>query len=318
MTRSGLILSVLLSWGGGQARADALTDAAALGDAMVAAADAVADARAIYMSGDQVAALAVLIPAADGGNMRAQNIVGASYQHGNGVAADAGLALHYLSLAAAQLYPPALHNLGYLYEVGMPGLAPDPVAARAWYARASALDFAPSMGNLGSLMLRGIGGPVDLNGAIRNLERGVGLDDSNAAEWLGYAYATGQGVAVDLVQARHSYEIAAVTGSGPAATEYAGMLERGEGGPVDLPDAMRFYQRGIAADDADAGIGAAWLVFENADIFPDHAEGVSYCLWALAQAAESDRALWQDSCDEAAALLDPLELRVAQKRADRL
>ena len=334
MTRYGLMMALALTLDAGPGRADVMADTAARAnlmaaaaelaalvdairraDAMAAAAEAAADAREMFMAGDQSGGLALLIPLAETGNMRAQNIVGAAYQYGRGVPMDATLALHYLSMSAAQLYPPALFNLGYLYEVGMQGIPANPVAARTWYTRAAALDYPPALGNLGSMQIQGIGGPVDTVAGFRNLDRGATLDDSNAIEWLAFAYATGIGIEIDLVSARRYYAMAAAIGEPAMAADYAGMLERGEGGPVDLHGAMTAYLHAVAGGNAYAGIGAAWLHFDHPDLFPDYVQGVGYCLWAAAHAGPEDVAEWTASCDDAARDLTANERRQAEKFA---
>ena len=287
---------------------------AALGGAPLWA-DAVADAREVYIAGDYAAALAVLMPEAEAGHARAQNLVGASYQYGNGVPVDAVQARRWFEASAAQGYPPAMHNLGYLYEVGMDGLPPDLVQARAWYEQAAALDYPPSLGNLGGFYVNGLGGPVDLEEARRMVLRGVQLDDSNAIEWWAWMHATGTGVPQDMNIARQYYEIAALFGAQTAQNEFGGMLERGEGGPQDLPRAMDFYLRALAQGEAYAGINAAWMHFDHPDLFPDQVQGVAYCLWAVEHALPEDVQEYATACEEAAQDLTPDQRRVAEKRA---
>lgn len=110
-------------------------------------------ARDQFMAGDAGPALEVLRPLAEGGAVRAQNILGTAYQYGDGVGVDAVQALRWFGMAAAQGYPTAMHNLGYLYEVGMPGQPANLALARSWYQRAAALDYGPSLGSFGGLLL---------------------------------------------------------------------------------------------------------------------------------------------------------------------
>lgn len=283
-----------------------------------AAADALGDARELYLSGQWEEALTVILPAAEAGHPRAQNIVGAAYQYGQGLPADPVAAERYFRMAADQGYPPALHNLGVLYERGMAGLQSDMAVARSWYERAAALDYGPSMGVLGGMYLEGTGGPADLVEAFRILDSGVRLGDRTAFEWLAYAHVQGLGTDPDLAEARRNYEIAAVMGSAFAQNAYGEMLERGEGGPQDLNLAMTFYRRAIAGDEAYAGVNAAWLVFENPEVFPDRVDGMAYCLWAVEAAEGADREEYREACDIEAEGMSEADLRLARKRAEGL
>ena len=275
-------------------------------------------AREQFVAGDHAAALAILRPLAEGGAVRAQNILGTAYQYGNGVAADQALALQWYGRAAGQGYPTALHNLGYLFEVGMPGLQPDQQMARSYYQQAGALDYGPSLGNLGGMMLVGIGGPVDHAGAIAVLRRGVQMGDPNAVEWLAWASVTGSGVPEDMSQARRLYEIAALHDRPNAANEYGMLLADGQGGPVDLVRAMQFYEQAVAGDIGYAGINAAWMIFDHPDLFSDHVLGLAYCFWAVAIATEPDRTDYDIACNEAAQDYTSAEVAAARKRAQSL
>lgn len=275
-------------------------------------------ARDQFISGDPVPALAVLRPLAEGGAVRAQNILGAAYQYGEGVAADPAQALDWYGRAAAQGYPTALHNLGYLYEVGMPGLPPDLTLARSYYQQAGALDYGPSLGNLGGMMLIGQGDPVDTVGALAVLRRGVQMGDPHAVEWLPWAHLTATGLPEDLAEARRLYEIAALQNRPNAANELGMMLESGQGGPADLPRAMLFYEQAVAGDITYAGINAAWMIFDQPELFPDRVLGLAYCYWAVANAVAPERTEYQTACDEVAADYSQGEIQQARKRAGNL
>lgn len=139
----------------------------------------VAAARLLYLDGRYEAALQVLIPAAEAGNARAQNIVGAAYQYGNGgLPVDAQKALQYFGLSAAQDFPSSHHNLGVLYENGMAGLVPDMQVARAYYEQSVAMGWVGSFEDLAHLLRDGIGGPADIPRAIDLLEQGRAQGDA--------------------------------------------------------------------------------------------------------------------------------------------
>jgi uncharacterized protein len=275
----------------------------------------VADARELFLQGDYAAAMAVLQPAADAGHMRAQNLVGAAAQYGNGAPQDAATALRYLTLSADQGYPPALNNLGYLYEGGMPGVPIDLVKARDFYARAAALDYAPGISGLAQMMVNGEGGEIDLVQALRHFTRAAELGNPMAFEWLGWMNRTGTGMPENFAAARHNYQLAGMLGITAAWNEYGVLLEQGSGGDIDLRGAMDAYQQAIAGGFGGGGINAAWLVFENPDLYPDQVQGLAYCFWAVAHAAPADLAEYTQSCDEVAAGYSATDRRLAEKAA---
>lgn len=278
--------------------------------------DEVADARDAFVAGDYAAALGILVPAADAGHMRAQNIVGSAYQYGHGLPVDAQNAVRHFEMAAAQGYPPAMHNLGVLYQRGMEGLAPDLVQARAWYARGAALDYGPALSGLGILQLRGDGGPEDPEGALRSLHRAVELGDPLGHEWLAHVHYSGAaGLKPDLELARHYMTIAALQGQAAAQNDLGQMHERGEGGPLDMDRALELYRQAILGGHVYAAINAAWLIFDNPDRFPDRVEGLAMCFVAVARATGEERDEYAAACGEMAATFAPEDRRAAEKRA---
>jgi len=278
----------------------------------------VADVREIFLSGDYATGFPLMLPLAEAGHPRAQNLIAAAYQYGHGVSADAAQAVRYFELSRAQGYPPAMHNLGVLYQNGMVGLAVDPARARAFYAEAAALDYGPSMTGYGGYLINGTAGPADVVNAIRMFERAAELGDRDAHEWLGYVYEDGIGVQPDLKTARHHYIIAATLGLGTAQNTAGYLLEFGDGGEIDLDRALDFYFSAIQQDLGEAGVNAAWLIFDNPTRFPDQVEGLSYCYWAVENALPEQREEYRVACDEVAAGFTPSEQRLARKAAAAL
>jgi uncharacterized protein len=278
----------------------------------------VADGRELFLGGDEAAGLAILMPEAEAGHPRAQNIVGAAYQYGRGVPVDAVLAQQWLGRAADQGFPAAIHNLGVLFELGMEGLPSDLTRARAYYRQAAALDYGPSLGEYGQAAYEGTGGPVDLRAAVDSFRRGAELGDRLATEWFGYVHTTGEGVDVDLAEARRLYQISALMGSSWAQNEFGQMLEQGDGGPQDMAGALAMYEQAVAGDEAYAGINAAWLIIENPEVFPDQVQGAAYCLWAVDNAPADAATEWRTSCDDLLSDLTPAQLTQARKEAASL
>jgi uncharacterized protein len=281
--------------------------------------DDVAAARELYIAGDYAAALQVLIPAAEAGNARAQNIVGAAYQYGNGgLPVDAQKALQYFGLSAAQNFPSSHHNLGVLYENGMEGLDPDMQVARAYYEQSVAIGWVGSFEDLAHLLRDGIGGPADIPRAIDLLEQGRAQGDAESIHELAYMYHDGVAVPVNLLKARGLYAEAAATGIGQAQNDYGYMLEFGEGGPIDLQGAMVQYRAVMAAGEAYGAINAGWLIFNNPAVFPDQVEGLALCYWARDHATGEDATEYRASCDDVATGYSKADIDKALARAATL
>jgi uncharacterized protein len=278
----------------------------------------IAEARVLYLSGDYAGGLALLIPEAEAGHPRAQNILAASYQHGNGVPLDATLAQDWFQRSANQGFLPAINNLGVLFETGTEGLEPDLALARDYYRQAAAQDYGPSIGNYGKFLYEGTGGPVDREEALRQFQRGVELGDRLSIEWYGYHLQIGEGIDIDLENARHHYNIAALMGSGWAADNLGRMFENGEGGPQDLLQAFEWYKVAVEQDEPYGGIDAAWLIDGYPDLFPDQVLGAAYCAWAVANAEPQDAEEWKTACDDLFNDMSPAELQQAAKRAGGL
>jgi TPR repeat protein len=109
--------------------AGAIIAAAASG---VAAAGPLDDGQAAYERGDYVSALRVLRPLAEGGDARAQYMVGLAYDLGNGVPQDHAKAANWYRKAAIQGAPDARASLGALYARGQ-GVPQDYVQAAQWW-----------------------------------------------------------------------------------------------------------------------------------------------------------------------------------------
>jgi TPR repeat protein len=95
---------------------------------------------------------------ADGGDPRAQNVLGELYQHGGGGGEGKARALEWYAKAAEQDYVPAQHNLGMLF-LGRGGSSE--ALARQWFAKAAERGYAPSQLQLASLCTTGRAGARD-------------------------------------------------------------------------------------------------------------------------------------------------------------
>ena len=93
-------------------------------------------ALAAAQQGDYDAALAIWSPLAHLGVARAQNNIGACFSGGLGVERDAGLAIKWLTLAAAAGDPVGQRNLATAYFKGE-GVEEDPRRAAELYRQAA-------------------------------------------------------------------------------------------------------------------------------------------------------------------------------------
>ena len=133
-----------------------------------------AEAYAAFQSESYETALPLLRPLADGGDRRAQFLLGHLYLNGLAVTADSDRAARWFARAAAPPTPDryALFNLGVLYERG-DGVPEDLERARDFYQAAADRGVPAAMANLAALLARGDGGDRDLVGALGLFHRAM-------------------------------------------------------------------------------------------------------------------------------------------------
>jgi uncharacterized protein len=95
------------------------------------------DAAAAYRKGDYAAALGIIRPLAEEGNVAAQFNLGVMYQLSHGVPQDNEAAVSWYRKAAEQGLAQAQYNLGVMYANGE-GVAQDYAAAHMWFNLAAA------------------------------------------------------------------------------------------------------------------------------------------------------------------------------------
>jgi len=153
---------------------------------------------------------------ADGGDARAQNLLGEMYSKGTGVPQDYKEAAKWYRLAAEQGHAVAQNHLAELYEVGQ-GVPQDGAEAVKWCQRAA------EQGHLGARYSLAV---------MYASGRGVKLNDAEAVKWyrmaaeggfalaqynLGDRHATGRGVPQDPTEAYKWFSLAAAQGIPDAA-----------------------------------------------------------------------------------------------------
>jgi TPR repeat protein len=95
------------------------------------------DAAAAYRKGDYAAALGIIRPLAEEGNVAAQFNLGVMYQLSHGVPQDNEAAVSWYRKAAEQGLAQAQYNLGVMYANGE-GVEQDYAAAHMWFNLAAA------------------------------------------------------------------------------------------------------------------------------------------------------------------------------------
>jgi TPR repeat protein len=94
-------------------------------------------ARAAYEEKNYAAARAALEPLAEGGDARAQHLLGLMYEKGRGVGKDFVAAARWYTLAARRGYAPSEYRLAIAYLCGLGGLEKDTARALDLLRRAA-------------------------------------------------------------------------------------------------------------------------------------------------------------------------------------
>jgi localization factor PodJL len=152
-----------------------------------------------------------VVQLANGGNATAQTVIGLRYLDGNGVAANPGEALKWLSKAADAGQAVAQYRLGTMYERGQ-GVAADPAKAAHWYELAANQGNRKAMHNLAVAYASGALGKKNMAEAARWFSKAAGLGLSDSQFNLAVLYERGDGVPQSLLDAFKWYAIAAAQG----------------------------------------------------------------------------------------------------------
>jgi localization factor PodJL len=158
-----------------------------------------------------VPALDRLTALANGGNAKAELIVGLKYLDGDGVQQNEAQAAKWLERAAESGEPVAQYRMGTLYERGK-GLAADPVKATHWYQAAAMQGNRKAMHNLAVAFADGSGTKKDLAEAARWFSKAAGLGLADSQFNLAVLYERGLGVPQSLIDAYKWYAVAASQG----------------------------------------------------------------------------------------------------------
>ena len=135
----------------------------------------------------------------------AMNLLAWIYREGLGVEKDLDYAVIWHSYAAQAGYPRAMTNLAYLYSIGE-GVTKDLETSAQWYMKAADLNSASAIYAVAAYTLNGIGG-ISKNEAegVRLLMESAKLGHKRAMYVIGKRYEDGDGLRMDLDQARYWY-----------------------------------------------------------------------------------------------------------------
>lgn len=138
-----------------------------------------------YRNGNYPVVLKELVPLAEKGEAKAQEILGEMYGAGAGVPQDHAKAAFWYRKAAEQGNAPAQMSLGVMYERGI-GVPQDDKEAVSWLHKAAEQGYAEALYTLGGVYERGLG-------ATR-------VDLVQAHKWFNIAIAAGFDIAQDNLE----------------------------------------------------------------------------------------------------------------------
>ena len=232
--------------------------------------------------------------AAEQGDARAQNYLGAMYERGGGgLPKDYAEALRWYRKAADQGDATAQGNLGWMYSVGCGGLPKDEAEAVRWYRKAAEQGGAEGQNNLGAMYKVGAGGlPKDEAEALRLFRKAAEQGYAEGQANLGIMYEHGQGgLPKDEAEAVRWYRKAAEQGQAIAQSNLALMYVEGRGGlPKDEAEAANWFRRSAEQGQATAQSILGLMYEQGRGGLPkNEAEAVRL----FRKAAEQDQAIAQ-------------------------
>ena len=180
------------------------------------------------------------------GHAQAQCALGDCYASGQGTRQDKRKAFSWYALAAEQNIPRAMWNLGEMYAQGLPGIEADAKKAASLCKRAANAGFAPARSTLGALFAKA--GRFDRATHWWSLAAKQG--DLEATFNLAQCCRSGKGVARDMEVAFELFLRAAEGGLRTAQSRVGLAFATGEGVAVDLVEACRWFE--LAAERGDA------------------------------------------------------------------
>ncbi len=184
--------------------------------------------------------VAAVRQAAEQGDAKAQAILGAMYEYGEGVTKDAKQAVAWYRQAAKQGQTAAQFKLGAMYHTGQ-GVAQNYMQAVVWYRQAAEQGDAVAQAILGAMYEHGEGVTQNAKQAVAWYHKAAEQGQAGAQSNLGVMYANGKGVAQDAKQAVAWMRKAAEQGESTAQSYLGLMYAKGKGVPQDYQHAYVWY-----------------------------------------------------------------------------
>ena len=183
-----------------------------------------------------------LVRRAQGGEAKAQKILGDCYFFSKGVTQNYNQAAYWWRKAAEQDYTEAQFNTGWCYEKGN-GVTQDYSQAVYWYRKAADKNYASAQGNLGICYEYGYGVTKDYYQAVYWYRKAAEQGNKNAQNCLGECYYNGEGVSKDYYQAIYWFRKSA-NQDYPTAQAWMGYCyEKGYGTSIDMSTAVEWYRK---------------------------------------------------------------------------
>jgi TPR repeat protein len=199
---------------------------------------------AVYGQGHYGEALKWFRKAADQGEANAQNILGAMYYYGQGVAQNYALAVRWYRKAADQGHPTAQNALGWMYLYGQ-GVPQNYAEAVSWYRKVADRGEADPQNTLGWVYQYGQG-VTNYAEAVRWYREAAEQGHAAAQFNLGGMYLYGHGVTQSYAEALRWYRKAADQGEAKALSALGVMYQDGQAVPQNYVQAYMWYNLAVS------------------------------------------------------------------------
>ena len=184
--------------------------------------------------------------AANKGNPPAQANLADMYRLGDGVAKNPDLAFQWAMKSSEKKWPAGLNQLGVLFRDGI-GVRQDSERAISLFKEAAASNRSPvSFSNLGRMYFVGTGIPVNLPEARKWFEAGIKVNDGESFVFMSDIHARlSKNSPSDAAKAFDYANKAALLNRSGGFHMLGYLYREGIGHPVDYPNALLNYKKGI-------------------------------------------------------------------------
>jgi len=240
------------------------------------------DGVAAYQRGDYAIALQSYRKAADQGDARAQNNLGAMYESGRGVPQSYTEAIRWYRLAADQGDATAQNNLGSIYIYGR-GVPQNYAEAMKWYRLAADQGNARAQVNLGIMYGKGQGTPKNYAEAMKWFRLAADRGDAQGQVDVGVCYRDGLGVPQDYTEGIKWFRLAANQGKASGQLDLGDMYREGHGVPQDYVEAGKWYRLAAVQGESKAQNALGVMYRDGQGVQQDYSEAVKWYRLAAEQ-----------------------------------